>query len=227
MWRCDRSWDAGEGMEWFGFRFNYVVEADLELAQQVSTDFELERSRFVSVKRRADALFPPILETIFIDARYEPMSIVEDEAVLKILQGSYKGKSSHPYRDYNLAKSRLSVLNEFVDESKWPDLCSQARETSEILLRDRTFFISLCEQRARIADQKLGNRLDQLRLRLNRRAESEQTSHSLLAKEVNIETALSQAILEGIRHPRIKLDSVGFIVVSGRPPVESQEGGDE
>ncbi|MEG5053061.1 MULTISPECIES: protein DpdE [unclassified Microcoleus] len=227
LWRCDRSWDAGEGMEWFGFRFNYVVEADLELAQQVSTDFELERSRFVSVKRRADALFPPILETIFIDARYEPMSIVEDEAVLKILQGSYKGKSSHPCRDYNLAKSRLSVLNEFVDESKWPDLCSQARETSEILLRDRTFFISLCEQRARIADQKLGNRVDQLRLRLNRMAESQQTSHSLLAKEVNIETALSQAILEGIRHPRIKLDSVGFIVVSGRPPVESQEGGDE
>ena len=227
MWRCDRSWDAGEGMEWFGFRFNYVVEADLELAQQLSTDFELERSRFVSVKRRADALFPPIVETIFIDARYEPMSIVEDEAVLKILQGSYKGKSSHPCRDYNLAKSRLSVLNEFVDESKWPDLCSQARETSEILLRDRTFFISLCEQRARIADQKLGNRLDQLRLRLNRMAESEQTSHSLLAKEVNIETALSQAILEGIRHPRIKLDSVGFIVVSGRPPVESQEGGHE
>ncbi|MEG4446729.1 protein DpdE [Microcoleus sp. AT9_B5] len=227
MWRCDRSWDAGEGMEWLGFRFNYVVEADLELAQQVSTDFELERSRFVSVKRRADALFPPIVETIFIDARYEPMSIVEDEAVLKILQGSYKGKSSHPCRDYNLAKSRLSVLNEFVDESKWHDLCSQARETSEILLRDRTSFIELCEQRARIADQKLGNRLDQLRLRLNRLAESAQTSHSLLAQEVNIETALSQAMLEGIRYPRTKLDSVGFIVVSGRPPVESQEGGDE
>ncbi len=227
MWRCDRSWDAGEGMEWFGFRFNYVVEADLELAQQVSTDFELERSRFVSVKRRADALFPPIVETIFIDARYEPMSIVEDEAVLKILQGSYKGKSSHPCRDYNLAKSRLSVLNEFVDESKWHDLCSQARETSEILLRDRTSFIELCQQRARIADQKLGNRLDQLRLRLNRLAESAQTSHSLLAQEVNIETALSQAMLEGIRYPRTKLDSVGFIVVSGRPPVESQEGGDE
>jgi ATP-dependent helicase HepA len=106
MWRCDRSWDAGEGMEWFGFRFNYVVETDLELAQQVLTDFE-DRSRFVSVKRRADALFPPIIETIFIDARYEPMSIVEDEAVLKTLQGSYKDKSSHPCRDYNLAKSLL------------------------------------------------------------------------------------------------------------------------
>ncbi|MEG4346670.1 protein DpdE [Microcoleus sp. A003_D6] len=227
MWRWDESWDAGEGMEWFGFRFNYVVEANLEIAQQVLTDLGQDSSKFKSLKRRTDALFPPIVETIFLDARYEPMSIVEDEAILKILQGSYKGKISRSSRDYNLAKSRLSVLNEFVDESKWADLCSQARETSEILLRDRTFFISLCEQRARVADQKLGNRLEQLRLRLNRLAESEQTSHSLLAKEVNIETALSQAILEGIRHPRIKLDSVGFIIVSGRPPVASQEGGDE
>jgi ATP-dependent helicase HepA len=58
-------------------------------------------------------------------------------------------------------------------------------------------------------------------------AETKQTSHSLLTEELNIETALSQAMLEGIRHPRTKLDSVGFIVVSGRPPVESQEGGDE
>ena len=227
MWRCDRSWDAGAGMEWFGFRFNYVVEANLEIAKQVLTDCELDKSKFLSLKRRADALFPPIIETIFIEARYEPMSLVEDEALLQILQRSYKGKSSHPCRDYNLAKSRLSVLNEFVDESKWADLCSLARQTSEILLRDRTFLISLCEQRARIADQKLGNRLDQLRLRLNRLAESEQNSHSLLAEEYNRETALSQAILEGIRHPQIKLDSVGFMIVSGRPPIESQEGGND
>lgn len=227
MWRCDRSWDAGVGMEWFGFRFNYVVEANLEIAQQIFSDLGHDSSKFLSLKRRTDALFPPIIETIFLDARYEPMSLVEDEALLHILQGSYKGKSSHPCRDYNLAKNRLAAIDEFVDESKWADLCSLARGTSERLLRDRTFFISLCEQRARIADQKLGNRLDQLRLRLNRRAESEQTSHSLLTQEFNRETALSQAILEGIRHPRIKLDSVGFIIVSGRPPVESQEGGNE
>lgn len=227
IWRCDESRDAGEGMEWFGFRFNYIVEANLEIAQKVLTDLGIDNNKYKALKRRTDALLPPIIETIFMDARYEPMSIVEDEPLLNILQRPYKGKSSHPCRDYNLAKSRLPILNEFVDASNWQEFCHQARETSEILLRDRTFFISLCEQRARIADQKLGNRLDQLRLRLNRMAESAQTSHSLLAKEVNIETALSQAILEGIRHPRIKLDSVGFIVVSGRPPVESQEGGDE
>jgi len=227
MWRCDESWDAGEGMEWFGFRFNYIVEANLEIAQKVLTDFEIDNNKYKALKRRTDALLPPIIETIFIDARYEPMSIVEDEPLLNILQRPYKGKSSHPCRDYNLAKSRLPILNEFIDASNWQEFCHQARRTSETLLGDRTSFIELCEQQAQIAEQKLGKRLAQLRLRLNRLAQSQQTSHSLLAQEVNIETALSQAILEGIRHPRIKLDSVGFIIVSGRVPVQFLKEGDE
>jgi ATP-dependent helicase HepA len=227
IWRCDRSWDAGEGMEWFGFRFNYIVEVNLEIAQKVLTDFGIDNNKYKALKRRTDALLPPIIETIFMDARYEPMSIVEDEALLNILQRPYKGKSSHPCRDYNLAKNRLPILNEFIDASNWQEFCHQARRTSETLLGDRTSFIELCEQQAQIAEQKLGKRLAQLPLRLNRLAQSQQTSHSLLAQEVNTETALSQAILEGIRHPRIKLDSVGFIIVSGRVPVQFQKEGDE
>jgi len=227
MWRCDESWDAGEGMEWFGFRFNYLVEIDLEISQKVLTDLGRDHHNYNALKRRADPLFPPTIETIFLDARYEPMSIVEDEALVNILQRPYKGKSHHPCRDYNLAKSRSPILNEFVDPSNWQDFCHRARRTSETLLGDRTSFIELCEQQAQIAEQKLGKRLAQLRLRLNRLAQSQQTSHSLLAQEVNIETALSQAILEGIRHPRIKLDSVGFIIVSGRVPVQFLKEGDE
>ncbi|MEG4407939.1 hypothetical protein [Microcoleus sp. MON2_D5] len=126
-----------------------------------------------------------------------------------------------------MAKSRLPILNEFIDASNWQEFCHQARRTSETLLGERTSFIELCEQQAEIAEQKLGKRLAQLHLRLNRLAQSQQTSHSLLAQEVNTETALTQAILEGIRHPRIKLDSVGFIIVSGRVPVQFLEEGDE
>jgi len=227
IWRCDESWDAGEGMEWFGFRFNYIVEANLEIAQKVLTDFGIDNNKYQALKRRTDALLPPIIETIFMDARYEPMSLVEDEALVNILQRPYKGKSSHPCRDYNLAKSRLPILNEFIDASNWQEFCHQARRTSETLLGDRISFIELREQQAQIAEQKLGKRLAQLRLRLNRLAQSQQTSHSLLAQEVNIETALNQAILQGIRHPRIKLDSVGFIIVSGRVPVQILKEGDE
>lgn len=227
MWRCDESWDAGEGMEWFGFRFNYLVEIDLEISQKVLTDLGIDDRKYKALKRRADALFPPTIETIFIDARCEPMSIVEDEALLKILQRPYKSKTSHSCRDYNLAKSRSPILNEFVDPSNWSEFCHRARRTSETLLGDRTSFIELCEQQAKIADRKLGKRLAQLRLRLNRLAQSQPTSHSLLAQELSIETALSQVILQGIRHPKIKLDSVGFTIVSGRVPVQIQKEEDE
>lgn len=227
MWRCDESWDAGEGMEWFGFRFNYLVEIDLEISQKILTDLGIDNNKYPALKRRTDALFPPRIETIFIDARSEPMSLVEGEALLQVLQRPYKSKTSHPCRDYNLAKSRSPILNEFVDASSWQDFCDRARRNSETLLRDRTSFVSLCEQQAQIADRQLGKRLAQLRLRLNRLAQSQATSQSLLAQEVNTETALSQVILQGIRHPRIKLDSVGFIIVSGRVPVQIQKEEDE
>ncbi len=163
-----------------------------------------------------------MLETIFVD---DQMCVVEDVALLNILQRPYKGKSGYP-RDYNLAKSRLSIIDNFVDPYQWSDFCRRARTTSESLLRDRSSFIELCERNAKIAEQKLGKRVEQLRLRLNRISEREQISDSVLGQELNIESALAAALLQGIRCPRIRLDSVGFIIVSGRSPVQSEGDGE-
>lgn len=62
-----------------------------------------------------------------------------------------------------------------------------------------------------------------MRLRLNRLMNQERISDLVLEQELNHEIALNQIIIEGIRHPSIRLDSVGFIIVSGRTPVQSQE----
>ena len=93
--------------------------------------------------------------------------------------------------------------------------------------RDRPSFIELCQRYGKSAEQKLTNRVDQLRVRLNRLVLTEQISDSVLAQELSTESALSQALVEGIRHSRVSLDSVGFIIVSGRPPVQSGENGDD
>lgn len=215
MWRVEETWDAGEGEEWYGFRFNYVIETNLTNYKETNTKSKI-------LQRRVDGLFPPIVESVFIDARYEPMCAVEDETLLNILKRPYKGKGSK-CRDYNLAKSRLSILDNFIEPSRWQEFCHQARRTSLELLSQRPEFISLCENSAIRAEQKLGKRLDQLRLRLNRLTNQERISHTVLEQELNNETALSQVIIEGIRHPSIRLDSVGFIIVSGRTPVQSQE----
>ncbi len=227
MWRCDPSWEIEEGKEWFGFRFNYIVEADLEKLHQIFTKSRINHYKYEPLKRRVAALSSPFIETIFIDARQEAMSIVEEESVLKILQRSYKGKGSEPQRDYNLAKNRLPLIHDFIEANKWEDFCRQSRRNSERLLRDRTSFISQCEQRAQLAEQTLEHRVTQLRLRLDRLTNQAQITPALLTQEIDREIAFNQVIIQGIRYPKIKLDSVGFIIISGRPPVQLSAEGDE
>ncbi len=210
MWRFDENWDSTEGEEWYGFRFNYVVEANIVNYQGKITPKILQRL--------VDGLSPPFVRSIFIDARYEPMSIVEDKKLLNILQFSYQ--KSNQFEDYNLAKNRLHILDNFIEPSKWQKVCDRARQTSLDLLIQQPAFSDLCEKSSNYAEQKLGRRVEQLRLRLNRFQEQEKTSNVGLQQELNNEIELSQIIIQGIRQPLIRLDSVGFIVVSGRKPAQ-------
>jgi ATP-dependent helicase HepA len=212
MWRVEETWDSAEGEEWYGFRFNYAIETNLG-----NQGANIAKSK--TLQRRADGLFPPIIESVFIDARHEPMSAVEDSTLLNILQRPYRGKSGQ-YRDYNIAKSRLSILDKFIESSKWQGFCHQARRSSSELLLQQPGLIELCEKSATRAEQKLDKRMEQLRLRLQRFSKQAGISSAGLEQELNNEIALSQVMIEGIRNPSIRLDSVGFIIVSGRTPVE-------
>ncbi|NJK66005.1 MAG: helicase [Microcoleus sp. SU_5_3] len=224
LWRYDESWDAGEGMEWFGLQFNYSIETDLQPVEQVLKSENIENYNLKALQRRADALFPPVFETVFVDARSEPMLLVEDEELLNILQRAYKGKGG-PNRDYNLSKNRTSIIDKFVEPQDWDDFCQRGRLISEKLLRSRSAFVQMCDKSAVSAAIQLENRVNQLQLRLNRLSVAEQLLDSVLAAEISTESVLSQAVLSGIRQPRITLESVGFIVISGRPPIKSEDEG--
>ncbi|WP_333448258.1 protein DpdE [Microcoleus sp. D3_18_C4] len=224
MWRHDESWDAEPGKEWFGFQFNYSIQTDVQPAEQVLQAQNIENYNLKALQRRADALFLPIFETVFVDARSEEMSLVEDAEILAILQRAYKGKGG-PNRDYNLSKNRTSLIDSFVDPLEWDDFCQKGRVVSEKLLRGRSAFVEMCNSFAVTAAIQLENRVNQLQLRLNRLSKSEQLLESVLADEINTESLLSQAVLAGIRRPHMTLESVGFIVISGRPPVKSEDEG--
>ncbi|MCC3576102.1 MAG: DEAD/DEAH box helicase [Microcoleus sp. PH2017_40_RAT_O_B] len=224
MWRHDESWDAAEGKEWFGFQFNYSIQTDVQPAAQVLQAQNIENYNLKALQRRADALFLPIFETVYVDARSEQMSLVEEAEVLAILQRGYKGKGG-PNRDYNLSKNRTSLIDNFVDSLDWDDFCQKGRVVSEELLRGREAFVEMCNNSATSAAIQLKNRVNQLQLRLNRLSKSEQLLESVLADEISTESLLSQAVLAGIRHPHLTLESVGFIVISGRAPVKSEDEG--
>ena len=224
MWRHDESWDAEPGKEWFGFQFNYSIQTDVQPVQQVLEAQNIENYNLKALQRRADALFIPTFETVYVDARSEEMSLVEDAELLAILQRAYKGKGPGN-RDYNLSKNRTSLIDSFVDPLEWDDFCQKGRVISEELLRGRSAFLEMCNGSAVSAAIQLENRVNQLQLRLNRLSKSEQALESVLAEEISTESLLGQAVLAGIRHPHMTLESVGFIVISGRAPVKSEDEG--
>jgi len=212
LWRHDSSWDSKQGMEWFGFQCNYLVECNLEKIKQIFTDYQLSDFQFNILKRQVDSLFPPFIRTIFIDARSEALCDVKDELLLSILQRPYqKDKNSHQGQDYNLAKERLEIIDKFIAPDNWHNLCYQVRDTSKTLLTQPQDFIQICEHHAQVAEQKLAHRVEQLKLRLHT-----QTWDNALAEELKIERLLKFAIVQGIHQPELQLDSVGFIVVSGQ-----------
>jgi ATP-dependent helicase HepA len=214
MWRHEQDWSSEEGSEWIGFRFNYVVEADINEASQLLVIQGLPDVGNQFLSRRADALFPPFMETIYMDSS---MREVEDATLLNVLHRPYS-KKSLPTRDYSLDDNRLWVIERLVGADMWPIICREARNNSETLLRNRQTFRRTCESFAAAAEREISRRIEQLRLRHDRQTEDGVGGNPSLARDLLMEQSLSTALVKGIRNPRLRLDSVGFIVISGRVP---------
>jgi ATP-dependent helicase HepA len=211
MWRHDESWTSD--LEWLGFRFDYVVDANLADVESILSGNELSNLNERSIIRRADALFPPTVESIFLDIQ---LRIVIDPYLLGILHRPFSKKA--PNRDYNIAKNRLNLIDEYISQDEWGNLCRIARETSENLLLQHKDFQARCEEYAQRADRELSDRIDRLGLRLER-------SHDLkLEQEIKVEMQLRQIVLAGIRQPKIRADSVGFYIISGKSPSQIMNG---
>lgn len=217
VWRHIDTWPTDEGMEWLGFRFDYVIEANLSQVQQLLDQAQWQNASLRALQRRADALFPPFFSTVYLDTR---MQVVEDATLLEILNRSYSQKGN-PRQDYNLAKSKLEVIDEFISRDDWESLCRDARTHSEESLRHSEEFQGYCQQYAEEATRKLDERLEQLTLRLEKQTELNHGRE--LAREAEVEQLLRNALLKGIVEPRVSLDSIGFYIVAGRPPHIGEE----
>jgi len=176
MWRHEQGWNSDEGSEWMGFRFNYVVEANLDDASQLLSEDGLSSQ---ALSRRADALFPPFMETIY---------------------------------------NRLPMIERLVGADMWQVLCREARNSSESLLRSQHRFRGALERFAARAEREIVRRVDQLRLRSALQVAEGVDQNPSLSRDLLVEQSLSSALVNGILNPRLRLDSVGFIVVSGSVP---------
>jgi len=213
MWRHHKDWNPDENSDWAGFRFNYIVEANLKGAKQILLDSDLAGTSIKALSRRADGMFPPFTHSKFLDLNLQE---VVDEGLLNILALRYF-KDGSSRCDYNINFQRFAAVSHLIDPQHWGDLCKAARAKSEELVRESPKFQKFCKSYALSTKKEMTKRIDQLRLRAERRSDTGMDSR-VLSNELALEVRLQSALVRGIIKPQLRLDSVGFIVIAGRPP---------
>lgn len=176
------------GLAWTGFRFCFVVEPALDADTAVFGAVD----RF-GVSRRAQGFLPPWSRRLHIDVN----GAVAPDAYDAILTRPYsKSPDTTGARDINLT-SRPDLFDRIAPMSVLKDRLNVVRALAEDKLRSDPDFIG------RVSRAVVQARHDQQRRE---------------RLETGEDVALSQALLEAVQAPRIRIDSVGFIALSGSSP---------
>jgi ATP-dependent helicase HepA len=199
-----------EGVADLFFRFDFIVETDLEPALAVLAVAErLNTSAHAATARRGDMALPPFFRCIWLDQEFKQ---VRDEGLLSKLAMAYRPTAADQGgRDFNLNPTRWNNLDRLrlPQLYNWRSICAKARDRAEEVLRAETSFVdSLGDARDRASAVDLG-RIGQLRARAERRDDPAD------AREWALERDLADALNFGITRPAVRVDSVIAYFLSG------------
>lgn len=200
-WRYQSQWPADRD-EWLGFRLSYVVEFDLEAALGAMS-VKPDRSVLEAVRRRADALFAPRLETVTLDIDLNPET---DPEVLRILEAPYVA-ADRKGSDFNLS-SRRTDLFELINPKRFRDLCGQVSRESSRLIRKSPSYLERVAEGVRKARMELGTKVEMLLYR--------QQQNAWPDPAIEFEVAVNKALMETVASPHVRLDAIGCFVISNR-----------
>jgi ATP-dependent helicase HepA len=207
FWRRNKDWAAHSN--WVGFRFDYIVSADISATRNVFERYGQFDISLPALQRRADSLLPPLIESIFVERHGK---IVTDPQLLSLLAPLYQSERSD---DFNLADPKYrAVLRRWVTDD-WRADCLNARQASELELMNRGE-IPLWQQCAEAADRAerlLADRIEQLALR-----HVEGLLSGVRSEDIELERELRNVLAQGVRQPRLRLDSLGLIILSSSRP---------
>ena len=209
VWRHCPDYRA-QGIADLFFRFDFIVEADVETALQVlARDSRLTSAASAAMRRRGDMALGPFFHTLWLDDEFTE---VTDPALLRRLSAVYRPEpDGYGGRDFNLNPRRWRNLRrlELPQLVQWAESCHAARERAETQLRQLPSFADALEAAARKSTEVERGRLAQLRAR------AERSGAGLDEAERAIEQALSEALLTGVLNPKIRLDAILAAFVSG------------
>ena len=213
-WRMEPDWPGETRGPWLGFRLVFVVEANLEAAQEVLGNASIPEALPISLsglKRRLDSMMPPWTAQLYVDIQMQPVS---DPFLLDVLGRPYTTDPDASGRmDFNLG-SRRNALYETIGFEELSSACNRVRQEAEAQLRTSQQFNLMVNGRVQNALAEL----DVTRRSLERRGSFILEEGGGTASGLEVDILVNAAVAAGITSPTIRLDSIGLIIVADGPP---------
>ncbi len=214
LWRHIRNNFSDQEPRFF-FRFDFLIETGLGQAEAALAECGIKTATAcAAMKRRGDALFPPIVDRIWVDENGFEASA---DVVSRFLDLPYDKHGRDPrYVDTNLKTVRLRALKEAAPEAfaNWDVRCARMRDAAMGKLLARP---SLAEAkkaalaRACIEDEI---RYAQLRARIQYLSGGQAI---LEHRHLESEQVINAGLYQGILGPSIKIDVAGVVLLSASP----------
>ena len=192
------------------FRFDYFVEIG-DLSESSHSE-DLSSMHLHEIRRRGDSVFPPIVRSIWIS---EDMEVVDGEILDELTPEYAKGprdKNLHPQRWQTL--EGLDIFN--LDE--WSDLCRMARNLAaealveQLDLRDKiSSSVTKQEEEISIVRGQFESRIEALG---QSSVSTKEVRHA--KKELKEEMSIRDALIDGTKSPKLRLDAAGAVFLAGR-----------
>lgn len=211
IWRKSNVVDESEGAEVLAFVMNYIVEGDVTYAEKVIRDFGQTNLDKKALERKLDYHFPPMFQTKFVDL--DGNLITEPSIVKELSMPFVKKEEGGP--DRNMTKENLKVIDEFISEQYWGEVIDTLSDKSIRQFQEDEYFREICINRHQVAVYELDYLFSQMKLRIEA-GEFTGEENAQFHKDLQFEKALHEALQRGISQPKITLDSIGLIVLSGR-----------
>lgn len=192
-WRKHCEW-VGEG--WMGFRVCLIAEPGLTEDNLLAPD-----PRQLAIARRAQQYFPLSHTLLHVEASGAPIVDVALNAILALPYVSDRAPG-RPWVDVNLG-SRPDLFASIIDPGQFAQICRSVRDKAISTFRDSEAFRTQTAQ----AEASARAAYERRRARLTRRADA--------GEDITDELGAAEAVLTAVSHPTVRIDAMGFFIVSG------------